>query len=141
MAADLGGGEDDGPISGINVTPFVDVVLVLMIILMVTSTQLVRAQLKVDLPEAASAGQAVPSTLNVVLTRDGTLYLDGTEASFDELGPTVKRLKADDPQLRAAISADQGVPYGQVVKVIDTVKTHGVSKFALNIDRQEEPGG
>lgn len=140
MAADLqgGDGDDEAMIAGINVTPFVDVVLVLLIILMVTSTQIVRAQLNVDLPEAASAGAAVPSTLNLVLTREGTLYLDGTESSFEALGPTVQRLKAEDPDLRAVISADQGVAYGQVVRLIDSVKTNGVKKFALNIDRPSE---
>ena len=68
-------------IADINVTPFVDVVLVLLIILMVTSAQIVRAALKVELPQAASGGETVESTLNIVLTKEGELYLDGSPAS------------------------------------------------------------
>ncbi|MCA9556295.1 MAG: biopolymer transporter ExbD, partial [Myxococcales bacterium] len=66
MAAALDPNPDEA-ISAINVTPFVDVVLVLLIILMVTSTEIVRRSIQVDLPTAAAAGQAVPRTLNVLV--------------------------------------------------------------------------
>lgn len=138
MAANLP--EDDDAISAINVTPFVDVVLVLLIVLMVTSTQIVRAQLMVDLPEAASGGDAVPSTLNVTLLADGSMLLDGSPSDLETLARTVRDEKADDPDIQAVIAADKGVPYGSVVEVIDTVKTNGVTSFALNIERTSGPG-
>jgi biopolymer transport protein ExbD len=137
MAADINDGDDD-VIASINVTPFVDVVLVLLIILMVTSTQIVRAQLMVDLPKAASGGDAVPSTLNVVLTLQGEVLLDGQPLE-GSLAEAVRRIKTAEPDVQAVIAADKGVPYGRVVEVIDTVKTNGVTKFALNIERVARP--
>ena len=138
MAANLP--DDDDAISSSNVTPFVDVVLVLLIVLMVTSTQIVRAQLMVDLPEAASGGDAVPSTLNVTLLATGELLLDGSPSDLNAIAEAVRAEKADDPKVQAVIAADKGVPYGKVVEVIDTVKTNGVTNFALNIERTSGPG-
>lgn len=134
MAAKLGA-DDDDVISDINVTPFVDVVLVLLIILMVTSTAIVKASLQVDLPKAASGGSAVSSTLNVVLTKDGTIMLDGEETTEQGLSAAVRKAKADNEDTQAVIAADKGVAYGGVVRIIDVVKTNGVTKFALNIER------
>lgn len=131
--------DDDEAISAINVTPFVDIVLVLLIILMVTSHQIAKASLKVELPRAASGGEAVASTLNVVITREGQLILDGSEVTQSALGEAVERLKQTEPKLQAVISADKGVPYGRVVEVIDLVKAHGVTSFALNIERSAPP--
>ncbi len=130
---------DDEAISAINVTPFVDIVLVLLIILMVTSQHIVKASLKVDLPKAASGGSAVESTLNVVVTKDGKIMLDGVEVSKDQLATSVRKEKAASPKLQAVIAADKGVPYGRVVHVIDVVKTNGVTSFALNIERSPQP--
>src|SRR5687767_5824153 len=99
--------DDRGPISAINVTPFVDVVLVLLVILMVTSTSLVKASFGVDLPRAASAGDAVDRMLNVLIRADGALLLDGREVDERGLADGVKRALAANPEVRAVISADQ----------------------------------
>ncbi|MEL6184397.1 MAG: biopolymer transporter ExbD [Myxococcota bacterium] len=130
---------DDDANSDINVTPFVDIVLVLLIILMVTSQHIVKASMKVDLPKAASGGEAVDSTLNVVVNKEGELLLDGAVVTKEELAAAVKAGKAASPKLQAVIAADKGVPYGRVVHVIDVVKTNGVTSFALNIERTPEP--
>lgn len=137
--AGLAPGGDDDIISAINITPFVDVVLVLLIILMVTSTAIVKASLKVDLPKAASAGASVDSTLNVVLTADGKIMLDGVEIEEATLAATVRRERAANDKVQAVIAADKSVPYGQVVHLIDVVKTNGVTSFALNIERVTSP--
>src|SRR5580704_7457532 len=78
---DEGGG---GMISGINVTPLVDITLVLLIIFMVTATYIVRQAIQIDLPRAANAGEATGTTLAVILTKDGDIYLDGRKK--DEAG-------------------------------------------------------
>lgn len=137
------GGNDDEAIAAINVTPFVDVVLVLLIILMVTSTEIVKAALKVELPKAASGGESVSTTLNIVITRDGELLLDGSETDDQGLADVVKAEKSRDPKAQAVIAADKTVPYGRVVRVIDIVKTNGITTFALNIERavSETPVG
>ncbi|MCB9651730.1 MAG: biopolymer transporter ExbD [Deltaproteobacteria bacterium] len=139
MAGMTHGGGDDEVIAAINVTPFVDVVLVLLIILMVTSTAIVKASLKVDLPKAASAGASVESTLNVIVMPDGKLLLDGAEIDETTLAAAVRREKAANEKVQAVIAADKRVPYGEVVHVIDVVKTNGVTSFALNIERVPTP--
>lgn len=132
-------GNDEDVISAINVTPFVDIVLVLLIILMVTSTHIVKASLKVDLPKAASGGDAVASTLNIVVTKDAEILLDGSSITKKALAERVRAEKKDNPKLQAVIAADKGVPYGEVVDVIDLVKLNGVKSFALNIERAKRP--
>lgn len=127
--------EEDGPISEINIIPFVDIVLVLLIIFMVTSTTIVKAALRVELPQAASAGETVASTLNIVFTSAGELFLDGNVVSRQALAQQVKAATAAAPETQAVISADKANPYGEVVGLIDLVKQNGVKTFALNIER------
>jgi biopolymer transport protein ExbD len=131
--------EDDDVIAEINVVPFVDIVLVLLITFMLTSSAIVKASFTVELPTAASAGAAVPSTLNVVLDAAGKLYLDGAETSYERLGAHVARASWKDKDLQAVISADKSVNYGQVVRVLDVVKSNGVKVFSLNIQRELQP--
>src|SRR5687767_2070249 len=130
------GGDDSDMMSDINVTPFVDIVLVLLIILMVTSTEIVKATIQVDLPQAASGGETVESTLNIIITKDGEFYVDGIKASEQDLVDNVRRKKAENPKLQAVIAADQAVTYNFVVRAIDLVKENGVTSFALNVDRE-----
>ncbi|HVT08332.1 MAG TPA: biopolymer transporter ExbD [Polyangia bacterium] len=131
--------QDDGPIASINIIPFVDIVLVLLVIFIVTSAAIVRASLKVELPRAAAAGAKVASTLNLVLDRSGTLSLDGHPTSPDDARAALHAAVARDPAAQAVIAADRGVPYGKVMEVIDLVKGAGVGGFALDVERA--PGG
>ena len=73
---------EDDVIATINIIPFVDIVLVLLIIFMITSTAIARASLGVDLPRAASGGEAVTSTVNIVLTHTGELFVNGESTSW-----------------------------------------------------------
>ncbi len=127
--------DDDEPIATINIIPFVDIVLVLLIIFMVTSTAIIKASFEVNLPRAASGGAAVKSTLNLVLTSDEKLFLNGQPTTRDELGPAVAREAQGVPDLQAVIAADKRAPYGEVVALIDVVKQNGVKAFALNLER------
>lgn len=137
MAATLS--NEEGPISAINVTPFVDVVLVLLVVLMVTSTEIVRQALSVDLPRSATADDAVPRTLNVTLSASGEIRLDGEPATESTLSKRVAAAQAADPEVRAVISADQAVAYRGVVRVIDLVKAAGVHRFALDVVPEGAP--
>jgi biopolymer transport protein ExbD len=126
---------DDGPIASINIIPFVDIVLVLLVIFMLTSAAIVRATMKVDLPKAATGGQAVASTVNLVVTRDGTILLNGAPSTLEGATSFVRGEVARDAKLQAVIAGDQGVPYGQVMTLVDRVKQAGVSAFALDVER------
>jgi len=122
-------------ISTINITPFVDVVLVLLVVLMATAFQIVRGAIEVELPKAASAGQAVESTLNIVISADGTMFLDGNVVEEAALSEAVKDEVARNPKVQVVIAGDKAVAYERVIRVIDLVKIHGVQDFALNIER------
>lgn len=128
--------EDEDVIASINIVPFVDIVLVLLIIFMITSSAISKASIQVDLPTAASAGSAVASTLNVVLTAEGDIFLNGKATTHDALGAHVARAAWKDKDLQAVISADTSIDYGRVIKIIDVVKSNGVKSFALNIERE-----
>ncbi len=137
MAGSTSFGEgDDEMISGINVTPLVDIILVLLIIFMVTATYIVRDTIEIDLPRAAHGGEATGTTLAVVLTKDGTVYLDGVRRSEAELAARTREAVRRDRDTRAIISADRAALHGAVVHVIDVLKGEGVARFAINIEKE-----
>jgi biopolymer transport protein ExbD len=129
--------EDEGIISDINVTPLVDVMLVLLVIFMVTATYIVAQSIPVDLPEAGT-GEEVVTTLAITITEDGTYYLDGQRVDEAKIKRTITRTRQDNPDVRVIIAADQRLAHGRVVHVIDLVRKLGVAKFAINIDAEEE---
>ena len=134
--------EDDGLISSINIIPFVDIVLVLLVIFMLTSATIIRASLKVELPKAASAGSRVESTLNLVYSKDEKLAIDGQPVtSMRDAGAIVARQARANPKTQAVIAADKSVAYGRVVELIDLVKANGITTFALDVERGPAPPG
>jgi biopolymer transport protein ExbD len=129
-------GSDDELIVGINVTPLVDVVLVLLIIFMVTATYIVRASIEVELPRAAHGGETTGTLLSVVIDRQGRIFLDGVARTEEELVARCRAAAEASPEARAVISADKGALHGAVVRVIDVVKGAGISRFAINIEKE-----
>jgi biopolymer transport protein ExbD len=127
---------DDDLIADINVTPLVDVVLVLLIIFMVTATYIVRASIEVDLPRVAHGGEAVGTVLSVVLTKEGQLFLDGVRRSEEELVTRTKEAVGRDADARVVISADRGALHGSVVHLIDLVRGAGATRFAIHVERE-----
>ncbi|HCF58508.1 MAG TPA: biopolymer transporter ExbD [Myxococcales bacterium] len=126
---------DEELIAGINVTPLVDVVLVLLIIFMVTATYIVRESIEVELPRAAHGGESVGVMLNIVLTKDAKVFVDGVEGDEAALERKVAEALAKDKEARAIISADKNALHGSVVRVIDLIKGAGIAKFAINIEK------
>jgi biopolymer transport protein ExbD len=122
------------PLVAINVTPFVDVVLVLLVIFMATSSYISNPAIEVDLPEAASGGEAIETTLALVLTADGKLYLNGDLVNETQVANYCQTVSRQNPKVQAIIAADGGARHDQVVRLIDVVKLNGVHSFALNID-------
>jgi biopolymer transport protein ExbD len=131
----------DDMIAAINVTPLVDITLVLLIIFMVTATYVVREAIEVDLPRAASGGETVGPTLAFAVDREGRLFLDGAPATLDEARQAVRTAVARSPEARALISADRAVSHGRVIEVIDLVKQEGLTRFAIDVERAEGAGG
>lgn len=132
-----GGGEDDVlPISDINITPFVDVVLVLLVIFMVTAPALMKDVIGIQLPKAASPDPKVMQMLSVAVTKQGQILMNGQVTTEESLSVEVKSNVAKNPDLQVIISADQEAKHGDVVRAIDLVKTAGVTKFAFQIERR-----
>ena len=132
--------QGDETIAAINVTPLVDVTLVLLIIFMVTATYVARREIAVDLPRAAAGGEATGPTLALALDRQGALFVDGAQASDEEARRAVKGALARSPEARALISADRAVSHGRVVELIDLVKAEGLVRFALDVEHQGPAG-
>jgi biopolymer transport protein ExbD len=129
--AGTGGNDDDEMISAINVTPLVDIVLVLLIVLMVTSSYLVNKSISVELPKAATGETSTP-TLSISIDVDGKLYADGEVTTDAALQETIRAAYAKDHEVKAIISADGRVKHMQVVSVIDMLRREKVTKFAIN---------
>lgn len=125
----------DEEITGINVTPLVDVTLVLLIIFMVTAKMIAGQGIPLDLPKAKTAG-ATQTVLNVSIDASGNVLTNGSQVgSDDELrGRASSALKAN-PELRTVISASSNARHGQVMRVLDTVRDAGITRIAFAADK------
>jgi biopolymer transport protein ExbD len=131
--------DSDDEITGINVTPLVDIVLVLLIIFMVTANFIVRDSMEADFPRAAHGGETVQGLVTVVMDKEGKVFFDGAEVTEPELLTRVSEALQKDPETRAIIGADQALNYGRVMHLIDVVKGQGVTKIALNVQKDAAP--
>ena len=136
MAASSTSADDDEMISGINVTPLVDITLVLLIIFMVTTSYIVRQSIDVNLPRAANGGETVGQTMMVVIHADGSLFIDGAQMDEGQLRVRAREAKAKDADAKAMIAADTDARHGNVIHVIDVLKGEGINKFGLNIEKE-----
>lgn len=141
-----GGAQDSAEegIVGINVTPLVDIVLVLLIIFMVTAKLIVSKQLPLDLPKAAS-GSEVQTVFSVVLLSDNTIQVDSKPVPNDDALLPLARAARDKtgPDLRAVIKADSSVTHGRVIHVLDLLKQANIAKIAFGVSpvAPVAPGG
>jgi biopolymer transport protein ExbD len=120
-----------GIISGINVTPLVDVTLVLLIIFIVTAKFVVTPAVPLDLPRA-SQGQDVQVVFSVLLPVDGRILVNGSlVANKEALEKRARAALKENPKLRAVIQADGDVPHRQVISILDILKRGGVSRIAF----------
>ena len=141
MGAKFGG--DDDVIADINITPFVDIILVVLIIFMVTATTIVKESIPVNLPEAASGEESKSISLGVTMLGTGELLLDGQPVSEQGLRAAIRKAKTDAEKpgdVVCLISAEKNVAHGRVVWLLDVVKDEGVAKFAININKVDAIG-
>jgi biopolymer transport protein TolR len=122
----------EGLITGINVTPLVDVVLVLLIIFMATAPLIAKRALTVSVPRAAT-GERASASLQVTLTADQKILLESSLFDLAGLLHELKKRQAHEPELRLTVAAEEGLPYGAVVELLDTIRTSGVKRVALEV--------
>jgi biopolymer transport protein ExbD len=128
--------QDDEIITGINVTPLVDVTLVLLVILMVTASYVVSRSIPLELPKGAT-GESTPTTLTVSIDKDGQTFLDAEPIEENVLQMKIRGARLADPETRAVIAADGRVNHAKVVRIIDLLRREDVTKFAFNVDPDE----
>lgn len=126
----------------INVTPFVDVMLVLLIVFMITAP-LLTVGVTVDLPETTSAplpGQDEP--LSVSVSRDGEVFLQDSPIALEELGPRLQAITERKPDTRIFVRGDKVIDYGRVMEVVGAIHAAGFTKVALVTEfREPAPAG
>jgi len=129
-------GDNDDPISDINIVPFVDIILVVLIIFMVTTPLIMNPSIAVNLPKSGTGDDTAPSELSIAIRADGGLALNGKPSDESAINAYAQELAIKRPDVQAIISADKDVPHGRVVGIIDAVKSGGVKKFAITIDKK-----
>lgn len=133
MAAAVG---RKGAIHGINITPLVDIFLVLLILVMISSSLANPQAIEVQVPKAANAGAVAPDASGVVLMADGSILLDGIRAEPSVLVSRLREKVARDSSHSVLLSADAKLPYEKVVGVLDLVKSSGARKYALRVKKE-----
>lgn len=121
-----------GIIAEINITPFTDVILVLLIIFMVATPLLSQSTIEIKLPEASSKDTVEdPKPLYISITAEGVVYIENKVLTNKELTQKIQTMLEKDQNLKAIVAADQACRFQEVVRVIDTLKELGVK--SLNI--------
>ncbi|MCP3064591.1 biopolymer transporter ExbD [Myxococcus sp. K38C18041901] len=133
---------DEGVFAEINITPLTDIFLVLLIIFMVTSSVIVqqgpgggaKAGLKVNLPKGGAADVTAKTTdLSVAVLADGRFVLAGNVVTQEELQKSFDEAKQKDPDTVVIVQADEGVPHGTVVQVMELAKKAGLGQLAIGV--------
>jgi biopolymer transport protein ExbD len=120
----------------INVTPFVDIMLVLLIIFMIAAPSLNRAGMKLNLPKAGSAERIKPASMSIAIQRSGDVFIDRHSVPRDEIRKLVQEALKKNPSTDVVIATDQNVPHGEVIKVMDEIKSGGINNISLLVDAQ-----
>ena len=124
-----------GGITGINVTPMVDIMLVLLVIMIISANYIVSQSLKVELPKTATSDESVSTVAAVTITREGGYFYNGDPVAEPALVDKLRAARAGGAEVNLVVSADQEALHGKVVHVIDLAKVEGITKFAINVER------
>jgi biopolymer transport protein ExbD len=130
--------QDDG-INDINITPFVDVVLVLLVIFMVTAPVMIKESLKVNLPKTLTSDiTSKADSIGVAITKEGQVLLNGKLFTEESLKAEFQKIAKNSPNTNFLLSADADSRHGDVVKVIDLLKKNNLNRFALQVEKIKE---
>jgi biopolymer transport protein ExbD len=137
MAAKLD--DHDEGINEINITPFVDVVLVLLVIFMVTAPAMMKESLKVNLPKTLTSDvTSKADSIGIAITKDGQVLFNGKLISAENLQNELRTISLKAPETNFLISADTDTRHGEVVKMIDRLKKNNLNRFALQVEKIKE---
>lgn len=126
--------EDEEAISGINVTPLVDITLVLLIIFMATAHLIQHRSMTLSLPKMASVQEAPTRSLQIVLEADKSLSLNGQKATAQDLAFNLAQMARLDPSLKVTVLADEHVSWGDMAGILDIVRGAGLTRIATEVE-------
>lgn len=124
---------DEELITEINVIPLVDIVLVILIIFLLVAQIMGPSVFKVKLPEAGNADHSKESPVTVWINREGEIALNGYAVTENELIESIKKWLEEKEDLQVILSADERVPYGDAVRILDILRGEGVKRLALQV--------
>jgi len=137
MAAKLD--DNDEGINDINITPFVDVVLVLLVIFMVTAPVMLKESLKVNLPKTLTSDiTSKADSIGIAITKEGQVLFNGKLMGPDSLQNELRTISQKAPETNFLISADTETRHGDVVRMIDMLKKNNLNRFALQVEKIKE---
>lgn len=131
--------ENDEGINEINITPFVDVVLVLLVIFMVTAPVMIKESIKVNLPKTLTSDMTTKAdSIGVAITKEGQILFNGKLLGPESLQNELRSISKNAPQTNFLISADTDTRHGDVVRMIDMLKKNNLNHFALQVEKIKE---
>jgi biopolymer transport protein ExbD len=122
----------------IEIIPMIDTIFFLLVFFMISTLSMARfTGIQVNLPKAASGRQTPAESASVTLTQDGRLYVNKEPVALEALRQTLQRLLVKNSELLVIINADDGVPHGQVVEIMDEARHAGVTKLSIAVKPKE----
>jgi biopolymer transport protein ExbD len=128
--------DDEEMISGINITPMVDITLVLLIIFMATAHMIMHRAMNLSLPKVTNSDEAPTRTIQITLLADKSLKLNGAITTQQDLGYNLGQMSRLDPSLKVTIMADSRVDWGDVASVLDIARGAGITHIATEVERK-----
>ena len=131
-------GEQSEGINDINITPFVDVVLVLLVIFMVTAPMMIKTSMELKLPSAENTDQIDQVTLGVTILKSGNVMLNGALISPIDLENEIRTSLKKDPKTQVIIIADKLATHGMIIELLDRIKGAGATNFAFQVEKKNK---
>jgi len=128
--------DGDGAITGINVTPLVDVTLVILIIMMATAPMIARRALKLELPKAAQHEKVATDAMPISFDAARNLTLSGKPVTAEQLARILAAAASANPAQPVTVAADRSLPYGAVAELLDSIRAAGIHKVGLEVVRK-----
>ncbi|OHD71310.1 MAG: biopolymer transporter ExbD [Spirochaetes bacterium RBG_16_49_21] len=128
-------GNEDDEIGYINITPMVDVLLVLLVIFMVTANFLKKESVNINLPKVNASDPNVAQSIQIAMTKNGKLLMEGMDTSEENMVAKLSRESKYRPNMRVTLSADERLPYGSIARVMGLIRYSGVTRIALSVKR------
>jgi biopolymer transport protein ExbD len=132
--------QDEDIVADINMTPLIDIMLVLLIIFMVTSSVSLESGLDIELPgSSVKSAERGDSSILVSISRDQKIFINGTESTVETYSADLKRIMEEEKSTIVIIEGDKGLSLGQTVEMMDASIKAGATKFAIATDEQTSP--